>query len=44
MNKKMRNPAADVIRCFACYLVVSVHFLLNGGGHILLIFMEKECM
>lgn len=33
MNKKMRNPAADVIRCFACYLVVSVHFLLNGGAY-----------
>ena len=31
-NIKMRNPAADVIRCLACYLVVSVHFFANGGG------------
>jgi len=28
---KKRNPAADVIRCFALFCVVSVHFFLNSG-------------
>lgn len=32
-NIKMRNPAADVIRCLACYLVVSVLFFANGGAY-----------
>ena len=31
MNIKKRNPAADIIRCFALFLVVSVHFLYNNG-------------
>ncbi len=26
-----RNPAADIIRCFALFLVISVHFFLNNG-------------
>mgnify|MGYP006944388332 CR=1 FL=1 len=45
MKKKLktRNPAADVIRCFACYLVISVHFFLNGGS-ILLMSMARECI
>ncbi len=28
---KVRNPAMDVIRCFALFTVVSVHFFLNSG-------------
>lgn len=26
-----RNPAADIIRCLALFLVISVHFLLHNG-------------
>ena len=26
-----RSPAPDIIRCLACFSVVSVHFLLNNG-------------
>ena len=28
---KNRNPGADIIRCLALFLVVSVHFFLNNG-------------
>lgn len=28
---KQRNPAIDIIRCFAFFFVVSVHFFLNNG-------------
>ena len=32
MNKlKSRSPALDIIRCFALFCVVSVHFFLNNG-------------
>ncbi len=33
MSKKsvQRNPAMDIIRCFAFFFVVSVHFFLNSG-------------
>lgn len=31
MPQKTRNPAMDVIRCFALFFVVSVHFFLNNG-------------
>ena len=31
MNLKRRNPAADIIRVLAFFLVVSVHFFLNNG-------------
>lgn len=31
MNVKKRNPAADIIRILAFFLVVSVHFFLNNG-------------
>ena len=31
MNLKKRNPAADIIRILAFFLVVSVHFFLNNG-------------
>lgn len=31
MQTKKRNMSADVIRCFALFCVVSVHFLLNNG-------------
>lgn len=30
-QKAARKPAIDVIRCFACFFVVSVHFFLNNG-------------
>ncbi len=32
MNKlKTRNPAMDILRCFALFCVISVHFFLNNG-------------
>ena len=31
MDIKKRNPAADIIRCLALFLVISVHFLLHNG-------------
>ena len=31
MNLTKRNPAADIIRILAFFLVVSVHFFLNNG-------------
>lgn len=31
MNSRKRNPAADIIRILAFFLVVSVHFFLNNG-------------
>ena len=31
MPQKTRKPAMDVIRCFALFFVVSVHFFLNNG-------------
>ena len=31
MNLTKRNPAADIIRILALFLVVSVHFFLNNG-------------
>lgn len=31
LKTKDRNPAMDVIRCFACFFVVSVHFFLHNG-------------
>ena len=31
MSEKKRNPAADILRCFAFFCVVSVHFFLNNG-------------
>lgn len=33
MNNQKRNIAADIIRCLAFFLVVSVHFFLNSGFH-----------
>ncbi len=30
-QKAVRNPAIDMIRCFALFCVVSVHFFLNSG-------------
>ena len=30
-NAITRNPALDVIRCFALFTVISVHFFLNNG-------------
>lgn len=30
-NGKSRMVAADVLRCVACYLVISIHFLMNSG-------------
>ena len=31
INIKKRNPAADIIRCFALFCVISVHFFKNNG-------------
>jgi len=28
---QQRNPAMDIVRCFACFSVVGVHFFLNSG-------------
>lgn len=30
-NKKLRDPALDIIRCVALFCVISVHFFLNTG-------------
>jgi len=30
-NLKVRNPAMDIVRCFALFCVISVHFFLNSG-------------
>ena len=31
MSVKKRNPAADVVRVFAFFCVISVHFFFNNG-------------
>lgn len=30
-NIDQRNPAMDIVRCFAFFFVVSIHFFLNSG-------------
>ena len=40
-NKKLRNPSFDVIRIFALFLVVSVHFFLHIGYYYTPIAGEK---
>ncbi len=30
-SAKVRNPSMDIIRCFALFCVISVHFFLNSG-------------
>lgn len=37
-NGKSRMVAADVLRCVACYLVISIHFLMNSG------FLFNNCL
>jgi len=41
MMERKRNPAADVIRCFALFLVISVHFFYNNGYYYELVNSKK---
>lgn len=41
VKKKLRNPSIDVVRIFALFLVVSVHFFLNSGYYNVTVAGEK---
>ena len=40
-NGKSRMVAADVLRCVACYLVISIHFLMNSGFYSTTVYGKK---
>ena len=41
MNNQKRSSAADIIRCFAFFCVVSVHFFLNNGFYSQVVLGER---